>query len=167
MSADDADQGRGDEAPVVLDLRGLLSALVEHGVDFVVIGGVAVIAHGYVRATEDLDVVPDPARENLDRLLGALRAMDARLLRGTKPLTAHWRRVEREMSISLVTRFGQLDAVQRLPSVLPYSTLASDAVDTSLLGVEVRVCSLEALRDMKRRAGRPQDIADLDGLPDA
>ena len=42
----------------VLDLRALLATLNEHGVRYVVIGGVAVGAHGYVRATEDLDSAP-------------------------------------------------------------------------------------------------------------
>jgi hypothetical protein len=50
------------------DLRSLLEALHEAGVDLVVIGGVAVGAHGFIRGTEDLDVVPDPDPDNLVRL---------------------------------------------------------------------------------------------------
>jgi predicted nucleotidyltransferase len=59
-----------------LDLRRLLESLRDHDVRFIVIGGVAVGAHGYVRATEDLDVVPDPDPANLDRLVDALGAQD-------------------------------------------------------------------------------------------
>ena len=47
----------------VLDLRAVLSALVEHEVRFVIIGGVAVGAHGYVRGTDDLDIVPNPRQK--------------------------------------------------------------------------------------------------------
>mgnify|MGYP000745879178 CR=1 FL=1 len=54
------------------DLRGLLAALDEHGVRFVAIGGVAVAAHGYVRATRDLDIVPKFNPENVERLAQAL-----------------------------------------------------------------------------------------------
>ena len=61
------------------DLAGLIGVLAEYRVGYVVIGGVAVAAHGYVRATEDVDVVPDPDRENLDRLGNALVSLDARL----------------------------------------------------------------------------------------
>ena len=42
--------------------------LAEHGVDFVVIGGVAVQAHGYIRSTRDLDVIARPTTLNLTRL---------------------------------------------------------------------------------------------------
>lgn len=55
-----------------LDLRALLELLHERDVRFVVIGGVAVAAHGYVRGTEDLDLVPDPDPQNLERLTAAL-----------------------------------------------------------------------------------------------
>lgn len=62
-----------------LDLRGLLAALHDGQVRFVLIGGVAVGAHGYVRATEDVDIVPDPSPENVRRLGNALVDMDATL----------------------------------------------------------------------------------------
>jgi hypothetical protein len=58
-----------------LDIQGILEQLAEAGVEYVVIGGVAVGFHGYVRATKDLDVVPSPDRPNLERLAGALRAL--------------------------------------------------------------------------------------------
>ena len=61
------------------DLAGLVSALNAGAVQFVVIGGVAVGAHGHIRATEDLNIVPDPDRDNLDRLGNVLAGLDARL----------------------------------------------------------------------------------------
>ena len=68
--------GRASRTP--LQPLELLRVLREHHVDFLVIGGVAVAAHGYVRATKDVDIVPAPERANLERLLAALRALDAR-----------------------------------------------------------------------------------------
>jgi hypothetical protein len=53
--------------------------LVERGVEFILIGGHAVGAHGFERATRDVDIVPSPARENLERLLGALDELEAQL----------------------------------------------------------------------------------------
>lgn len=60
-----------------LDIQGILAELDRAGVEFLVIGGVAVGFHGYVRATKDVDVVPAPDSENLERLAGVLRALDA------------------------------------------------------------------------------------------
>jgi hypothetical protein len=56
--------------------------------------------------------------------------------------------------------------VQRLGGVPAYSELARDAVDSDLLGVPVRVCSLARLREMKRALSRAQDQADLENLPE-
>jgi hypothetical protein len=52
---------------MVLDLGGLLRALVDADIRFVVIGGIAVAAHRVVRATEDVDIVPEPEGANLTR----------------------------------------------------------------------------------------------------
>jgi hypothetical protein len=62
-----------------LDIRGILEALVGEGVEFLLIGGVAVGFHGYVRATKDVDVVPSPDPANLERLAGVLRQLDAQV----------------------------------------------------------------------------------------
>ena len=64
---------------MVPDLTGLVRTLNQAGVRYVVIGGIAVAAHGYVRATEDLDIVPEPSPENLDELGNTLIRIGARL----------------------------------------------------------------------------------------
>jgi len=151
------------------DLRSLLAALHEHGVDFVVIGGVAVGAHGYIRGTEDLDVVPDPSPENLDRLAGVLEELDSTLPtvdgRRFDPRT-DTQVVRRGGNVTAETKFGGLDVVQRALGVPGYDSLSEDAVTSELLGVPVRICSLPRLREMKEAQGRPQDKADLANLPD-
>jgi hypothetical protein len=58
--------------PDALDPVPLLKHLHEHGVEHIIIGGLAVSAHGHVRPSKDLDIVPDPAHENLKRLTDAL-----------------------------------------------------------------------------------------------
>jgi hypothetical protein len=62
-----------------LDIQGILEQLSESGVEHIVIGGVAVGFHGYVRATKDLDVVPAPDLPNLERLAKALHTLEAEL----------------------------------------------------------------------------------------
>jgi hypothetical protein len=152
----------------VLDLRALLGALVDCEVRFVVIGGVAVAAHGYVRATQDLDLVPDPSVENARRLASALAILEA-----TFPLAAgrpfdpqsDLLHLIRRSNLTLDTRHGALDVVQDAPGVPPFVALDREAVDSELLGVPVRICSLDHLRGMKRARGGSQDRADLEHLP--
>jgi hypothetical protein len=151
-----------------LDLRALLSALNEHGVRFVVIGGVAVGAHGYVRATEDLDIVPDASENNATRLAGALVALDATLpLAGGRAFRAAGDLValRRRRNMTLDTRHGALDVVQQAPGVPSFDQLDERAVGSELLGVPVRVCSLGHLRQMKQARSTTQDQADLENLP--
>lgn len=151
------------------DLRSLLEALNEERVRFVVIGGVAVGAHGYPRATADLDLVPDPDPENLDRLVSSLASLDATLpTAGGRPFdpAGDAGAIRRGGNVTADTRFGGLDVVQLAQGVPAYSTLDEDAVESDLLGVPVRVCSLSRLREMKRAHHRPQDQADLENLPE-
>src|SRR5665213_2301356 len=63
---------RPSEMPAALDPIPLLKHLEEHGVEYIVIGGLAVGAHGHVRPSMDLDIVPGPSQENLSRLAAAL-----------------------------------------------------------------------------------------------
>lgn len=151
------------------DLRALLAALHEREVRFVVIGGVAVGAHGYVRATEDLDLVPDPDPANLKLLTAALEALDSTLptVEG-RPFDPDkdGAVILRGGNVTADTRFGGLDVVQRLRGVPAYSELSKDAVESDLLGIPVRVCSLGRLREMKRELSRAQDQADLENLPE-
>lgn len=151
------------------DLRSLLEALNAKGVRFVVIGGVAVGAHGYVRGTEDLDLVPDPDPENLDLLTKALTDLESTLPtvaeRPFDPSTDAGV-IRRGGNVTAMTRFGGLDIVQRARGVPSYSQLIDDAVESDLLGVPVLVCSLVRLREMKAAQDREQDRADLANLPE-
>jgi len=151
----------------VLDLRALLEALEAHGVRFVLIGGVAVAAHGHVRATEDVDLVPDPERENIRHLVDALLGLRALVPgAGDRPFGApEQRALARGKSLSLTTDRGAIDIVQAADGVPRFHELAEDAVATELLGIRVLVCSLAHLRAMKEAAGRSQDLADLERLP--
>jgi hypothetical protein len=61
----------------------------------------------------------------------------------------------------------QLGAIKRAKGVPGYSQLDTDAIETELLGIPVRVCSLARLRAMKEAQGRPEDKADLANLPES
>lgn len=151
------------------DLHALLEALHNANIRFVVIGGVAVGAHGYVRSTEDLDLVPDPDPENLKRLTETLQDLESTLPTvGERPFDPGTDAgvIRRGGNVTAMTRFGGLDVVQRAKGVPGYSQLDEDAVDSELLGIPVRVCSLARLRAMKEAQSREQDRADLANLPE-
>jgi hypothetical protein len=145
----------------------LLVRLIQADVRFVVIGGLALGSWGVVRGTKDCDVVPDPAPENLDRLahivveLGGHVQMGESLLGSERSVAALLRSGERAL---IATRIGDLDVVQGLEGVLPYAELQASAIDVELAGVRIAICALEHLRKMKRAAGRPRDLVDLEDL---
>jgi len=151
-----------------LDLGALFTTLRAHDVDYVLIGGVAVAAHGYLRTTADADIVPDPGHDNLRRLGNALVSLNATLpLAGdaTFDHSKHGRALERRRNLTLETSQGALDIVQDARGVPSYATLNAAAVDAEMLGVDVRICSLGHLKAMKQAAGRLQDKLDLEHLP--
>lgn len=149
----------------------LLLELTRAGVEFVVIGGVAVGVHGFVRATQDLDIVPEPTRANFTRLAGVLVALDAQQL-GIEDFSpgefpsdpTDPARLAEGANFRLDTSRGPLDIMQWVPGVetdQAYSDLAPTSIEVAFRDVKIRVCGLERLRAMKRAAGRPQDLEDL------
>ncbi len=149
-------------------LESLLGVLVRNEVAFVVVGGVAVGAHGFARMTLDLDLVPDPDRGNVERLVVALSQMGATIPSGARFDPArHAAPLRRGQNATLSTDHGGLDIVQRLEGVPPYEQLREQALSTQVGEAAVLICSLGHLRTMKTVAGRPQDLADLARLPEA
>ena len=146
----------------------LIERLVDAGVEFVIVGGFAVIAHGYVRATRDLDIVPAPTRENYERLAALLRGLEAGQIGVDLHLLPNQPTDPAGLgeggSFQLTTSLGRLDILQESDDVPTYARLASSAASASFRGRDVRVCSIAELVRMKRRAGRPQDVADLAAL---
>lgn len=152
-----------------LDVEGLLSALEKADIAFVIIGGFAVGAHGYPRATKDLDIVPDPAPENLQRLAELLLDLNASVLgmeefaeeEVVQPDVAG---LEMGGNFVLVTSHGRLDIMQLIGPDLEYPDLDSAAVEDEVFGHRVRFCGLDHLVAMKEAAGRPEDEIDLKRL---
>jgi hypothetical protein len=149
----------------------LIAALADAGVRYVLIGGLAVGAHGYPRATKDIDIVPAPDRPNLERLAALFRRLDAQHhgLGDFDPSEFLFDPLDPAQlaeggNFVLTTRLGRIDVMQWVPGIpgeLAFEHLASNAVETTLNGRPVEVCSRDDLIAMKRAAGRPQDLLDL------
>lgn len=69
---DDASDGRYSRAPELEDIVGLCRSLNSEGVRYLLIGGFAVILHGAVRGTKDIDLLVDPGRDNVEALRRAM-----------------------------------------------------------------------------------------------
>lgn len=149
-----------------LRLRELLERLVAAEIRFILVGGLAVNAWGYMRATQDVDVVPDPAPENLAKLDELLRGLggkvdvDGRLL-DSSAISTFLRTGDRTF---VRTELGQVDVLQGLPQVPRYAELETQAKQIDIDGLAVRVCSLKHLLEMKRSSSRLRDRDDIEAL---
>lgn len=152
-----------------LDVEGLLAALDEAGVRFVVIGGFAVGAHGFPRATKDLDIVPDPEPKNLKRLASVLTDLNASVL-GMEEFAAEEvvqpdaAGLEMGGNFVLTTSRGRLDVMQVVGPDLEFADLESASVEDEVFGHRVRFCGFDHLVAMKEAASRPEDLIDLQRL---
>jgi len=111
--------------------------------------------------------VPEPAPANLDLLahvvaeLAGHVQLEESLLGSERSIAALLRSGERAL---IATQLGDLDVVQGLEGVLPYAELRARAIDVEMADVTIPICALEDLRAMKRAAGRPRDLVDLEDL---
>jgi len=144
------------------DLAGVVADANKAGLDHVVIGGFAVIAHGYFRATKDSDLlVPDGAETDaaIGRffdLIDATRFSDGKRYTTEEIVGSHYLRVD--------SRHGVIDIMRGGLPPLDYETVAKRAIDGSWRGTLFRVASLRTLVGFKRLAGRPGDRVDLEKL---
>ena len=149
-----------------LDAREILRRLTAAGVDFVVIGGIAIVLLGYPRITRDLDIVFAYDDENLEALGSVLVQMEAKL-RGAPEGIAFLpdqRTLHGIELLTLDTALGWFD-VHRLPAGVPnYKALRAHAERLTLDDFSVLVASPDDLIAMKEAANRPQDRIDIAAL---
>ncbi len=139
----------------------ILDDLNRAGVRYVLIGGIALIRHGVVRATRDIDVVLAPEPENLERLRELVAAWLATRPDGSPvPEDA----IAPGRTIHLLTPHGELDLLPERQSPLSFAELSARAETRRVDGVEAPICALEDLVAMKRIAGRERDLLDLRDL---
>ncbi len=138
------------------------AAMYAAGAEFVVVGGFAVIANRFVRATEDIDfLVPDdPANDH--RVLAALRALDAVRFRDDRILREEY--LLGQSHLRAKTRAGVIDIIRGGLPPLDFETVRERALLADYGGLKLRVAGLASIVGFKRLAGRPRDRNDLLGL---
>jgi hypothetical protein len=147
------------------DVERIFAALDAHGVDYVVVGGIAVQAHGHVRMTNDLDLIPSPTPANIKRLAEALNDLNARVLNpGSEDLQIDAQMLPRATLWQLSTPDGDIDILHDAPGAAPFPQLRSRALTITLGDLNIPIASRDDLIKMKNASGRPTDLADVAAL---
>jgi hypothetical protein len=148
------------------DPRALLAHLLDHEVDFVVIGGIAAVLLGSARITRDLDICYSPVPANLERLGAALVGLGATLRGITEkvPFVPDERTLRRTSILTLDSREGPIDLLLAPDGAPSYSDLRAGADDVEVGGIAVPVAGIDDLIAMKKAAGRPKDFVDVEEL---
>ena len=149
----------------------ILTELHDHGVDFVIVGGVAAVLHGGSRVTFDLDIVPSLAPDSWRAAVDLLWTLGARP-RIPEPLerirdVEHVRlwRVEKNMlALNFHTPDGSTAVDLLVSESDEFEPLLHRAADVSIGDRNFAVASIDDLIAMKRRSGRPIDLLDIQAL---
>ncbi|MEX0880604.1 MAG: hypothetical protein WEB59_07220 [Thermoanaerobaculia bacterium] len=154
------------------DIASILESLSDARVRYVVVGGVAVVLHGHLRLTADLDLVIALDRENV---LAAVEALGALGYRPRPPVSARqfadpeirssWVREKGMTVFSLWSpAYPGTDVDLFAEEPLPFDALRKRARLAELYGVSVPIAGIPDLIAMKRTAGRPEDLQDIAAL---
>jgi hypothetical protein len=139
----------------------ILRVLERHGVEFVVIGGLAAAVQGSPFVTTDVDVTPRRAKKNLERLSAALKELQAKIrteaVPGGLPFDHDANSLAGVGLLNLTTRFGALDISIEPLGTAGYEDLVRDAKPFELGGARVLVASLADVVRSKEAAGRDKD----------
>lgn len=141
----------------------LIDALVDHDVEFAIIGAVALVLHGSALVTRDLDICYSRERPNLKRLATALRPF-APTLRGAPaslPFVLDERTLASGLNFTLTCAAGDIDLLAKITGLGAFPVVARLSERMRLYEQDVRVLSLHGLERAKRATGRLKDLADL------
>lgn len=144
----------------------LLGTLTAHGVDFVVIGGIAATLLGSAADTYDLDICPAPDQGNMDALGAALQDLNARLreVKESVPFVPDGRALSQLQMLTLETDSGPLDILMRPDGSPPYDRLRKHAERKRLGSFSALVAHIDDLIAMKEASGRPKDLITVEEL---
>lgn len=154
------------------DFRALIQALAENDVAFILVGGLAAVAHGSARLTQDVDVVYSRAARNLSRLAEALGPHSPYLREAPAGLPFRWdlETLKHGLNFTLETDLGDIDLLGEIAGGGRYEELVPHTVELEVFGYRLLCLDLETLIRVKKAAGRPKDleaVAELEALRDS
>lgn len=149
------------------DLNLLLKILLEHKLDFLIVGGFAAVVHGSSHVTKDLDITMLMNQENINKLRLALKPFEPRhrMNPAHKPsFLDEPKNISDLQNIYIETTAGILDVVTLSSHLGSFEELKSRAATVSLFGYDCHVLSLDDLIRVKETMSRPKDLIVLEEL---
>lgn len=150
-------------------LTDIVLALVDAGVEFILVGGFAAVAQGAMITTFDVDIVHSRTEDNLDRLLDVLTRLDAyyRGRLGGDRLPPDRRALAGPGHSLLMTSLGPLDVLGEIEGHRSYEQLLDHTESVPVAGRTVRMLSLEMIVQLKRASSHSKDVQALPALESA
>ncbi|OGW40081.1 MAG: hypothetical protein A2X58_04480 [Nitrospirae bacterium GWC2_56_14] len=150
----------------------IFSALQKGKVRYAVAGGVALVLHGVVRFTADLDLIVDLERENLGRFIAIMKELGYLPRNPVKAdellapeSRAQWKREKNMEVFSFYAPAQPMELIDVfIEEKFPFEDIIADMLVVTAKGVMIPVVSLRHLKKLKKAAGRPQDLADIEAL---
>jgi predicted nucleotidyltransferase len=143
----------------VLDAPGVIRHLTDHHVEFVVIGGLAMITHGSAYLTKDIDLCYNRSASNVAALAAAFAPLHP-YLRGAPPgwpFRFDAPTIQAGLNFTLTTDLGDVDLLGEVSGVGSYDQVFAQSEEHILFGMKARVLSLDGLIAAKKAAGRGKD----------
>jgi len=151
------------ERKSMFDPSTIVRGLLDRGVEFVVVGGLAMVVRGSSYLTKDLDICYKRSPENLAALVAVLAPLHP-YLRGAPPglpFRVDVVTLQGGLNFTLITNCGDLDLLGEVSGVGNYSQALAQSSEESMFGMKVRVLSIDGLIAAKKAAGRNKDQSHL------
>ena len=145
------------------EFREILGLLSEAKIDFILVGGLAAMAHGSAVVTLDVDVVYSRTPENIAKLVKALEPVSP-YLRGAPPglpFSFDEQTVRMGLNFTLTTQLGDVDFLGEIAGGGTFENLLAETEQRTLFDVPMRCVTLAKLIKLKQAAGRPKDLSAL------
>lgn len=143
---------------VPLNLEKLIENLENAGIKYILIGGMAAIAHGAPLFSFDLDIIHEKSPENIQKIKDLLISLDALQRRpNDQRLKPDFDVLKGSGHMLLSTRFGPMDILGAVEKGLSYEELKNNVVEIEFHGFKIHVLDLETLIELKRASARPED----------
>ncbi len=143
---------------VPLDLEKLIENLDKSNIKYILIGGMAAIAHGAPVFTFDLDIVHERSDDNLEKIKDLLISLDAYQRRPDDlKLKPDFDALRGTGHMLLSTQFGPMDILGAIEKGLGYDELIDNVIEIEFHGFKIHVLDLETLIELKKESTRPED----------
>jgi hypothetical protein len=150
----------------------VFSSLKINKIQYAVAGGVALVLHGVVRFTADLDLIVDLEQENLRRFVQSMTELGYRPRNPVKAgdlldpsIRKRWKQEHNMVDFSFIDPSQPMTLVDVfIEEKVPYQEVMREIVPMEARGITIPVVSLRHLKMLKKAAGRPQDLADIEAI---